>query len=41
MFGFKGMDLPPLQLGRMLEIGCVSGSFLHLMAEQSWQVSMI
>jgi 2-polyprenyl-3-methyl-5-hydroxy-6-metoxy-1,4-benzoquinol methylase len=30
--------VPPLQAGRMLEIGCASGTFLRLMAERGWQV---
>ena len=30
--------VPPLPAGRMLEIGCASGTFLRLMAERGWQV---
>jgi 2-polyprenyl-3-methyl-5-hydroxy-6-metoxy-1,4-benzoquinol methylase len=30
--------LPPLEAGRMLEIGCASGTFLRLMAAKGWQV---
>lgn len=30
--------IPPLPPGRMLEIGCASGSFLRRMAEGGWQV---
>ena len=30
--------LPPLAIGRMLEIGCASGAFMHEMAGQGWQV---
>lgn len=33
--------LPELEPGRMLEIGCASGSFLHRMAMQGWQVEGI
>jgi len=31
--------VPPLPAGRMLEIGCAAGTFLHLMAERGWQVN--
>lgn len=31
--------LPPIRPGRMLEIGCGSGSFLHRMAGQGWEVA--
>jgi 2-polyprenyl-3-methyl-5-hydroxy-6-metoxy-1,4-benzoquinol methylase len=31
-------SLPPLPAGRMLEIGCASGSFLHRMSALGWQV---
>ena len=34
-------SLPPLSSGRMLEIGCASGSFLHRMAMKGWQVEGI
>lgn len=30
--------LPNLKPGRMLEVGCASGSFLHQMTRQGWQV---
>lgn len=30
--------IPPRPPGRMLEIGCASGAFLHRMAESGWQV---
>lgn len=33
--------LPSLAPGRMLEIGCASGAFLHRMADQGWQVQGI
>lgn len=31
-------SLPPLAPGRLLEIGCASGAFLHRMAGRGWQV---
>lgn len=34
-------DLPPLPPGRMLEIGCASGAFMHRMAQQGWEVEGI
>lgn len=33
--------LPSLPAGRMLEIGCASGSFLHEMAQKGWDVEGI
>jgi 2-polyprenyl-3-methyl-5-hydroxy-6-metoxy-1,4-benzoquinol methylase len=33
--------VPRLQPGRMLEIGCASGAFLHRMAGEGWQVEGI
>lgn len=33
--------LPSLPAGRMLEIGCASGAFLHVMARKGWQVEGI
>ncbi|CAK0772852.1 Methyltransferase type 12 [Gammaproteobacteria bacterium] len=33
--------IPMMMPGRMLEIGCASGSFLHQMAGRSWQVQGI
>ena len=33
--------LPRLPPGRMLEIGCASGAFLHRMAKQGWEVEGI
>lgn len=33
--------LPALAVGRMLELGCASGSFLHFMARKGWQVQGI
>ena len=38
---FNTTRLPPLAPGRMLELGCASGSYLHKMAEQGWQVQGI
>jgi 2-polyprenyl-3-methyl-5-hydroxy-6-metoxy-1,4-benzoquinol methylase len=36
-----GRSLPGMPAGRMLEIGCASGSFLHEMAEKGWTVEGI
>lgn len=41
IFNFNSMKLPSLAPGRMLEIGCASGAFLHQMAGQGWQVQGI
>lgn len=38
---FNIRQLPELPPGKMLEIGCASGSFLHEMAEKGWQVEGI
>lgn len=38
VFNFNTHRLPPLVPGRMLEVGCASGSFLHQMANRGWQV---
>ena len=38
---FNTNTLPPLPPGRLLEVGCASGAFLHLMAGQGWQVEGI
>ncbi|HYE35045.1 class I SAM-dependent methyltransferase [Methylocaldum sp.] len=35
------LSLPPLESGRMLEIGCASGAFLARMAGKGWQVEGI
>jgi 2-polyprenyl-3-methyl-5-hydroxy-6-metoxy-1,4-benzoquinol methylase len=35
------LSLPPLEPGRMLEIGCASGSFLERMADKGWRVEGI
>lgn len=41
IFQFNTSRLPRLVPGRMLEIGCASGSFMHHMAEKGWQVEGI
>lgn len=41
IFNFNTQRLPPLAPGRMLEVGCASGAFLHRMANQGWQVQGI
>jgi SAM-dependent methyltransferase len=41
VFNFNMTPLPDMAPGRMLEIGCASGAFLHQMAGQSWQVEGI
>lgn len=33
--------IPPLPPGKLLEIGCASGTFLHRMANEGWQVKGI
>jgi len=38
---FRTHDIPVLSPGRMLEIGCASGSFLHKMAGEGWHVAGI
>lgn len=38
---FRTHDIPMLSPGRMLEIGCASGSFLHRMAGKGWHVAGI
>jgi SAM-dependent methyltransferase len=38
IFRFNSTCLPRLQPGRVLEIGCASGSFLHAMALKGWDV---
>lgn len=40
-FNFNAAPLPPLAPGRLLEVGCASGAFLHQMAGQGWQVEGI
>ena len=41
IFNTKAHALPAVPVGRMLEIGCASGSFLHEMAAKGWQVEGI
>lgn len=41
LFNFNTTALPPLPPGRMLELGCASGSYLYQMAEQGWHVQGI
>lgn len=38
IFDTKAHALPPMPRGRMLEIGCASGSFLHHMSGLGWDV---
>lgn len=40
-FVFNTEHLPSLMPGRMLEVGCASGSFLHHMAGKGWKVQGI
>jgi 2-polyprenyl-3-methyl-5-hydroxy-6-metoxy-1,4-benzoquinol methylase len=37
-FDSKSRALPPVAVGRMLEIGCASGSFLQTMSQAGWAV---
>jgi 2-polyprenyl-3-methyl-5-hydroxy-6-metoxy-1,4-benzoquinol methylase len=41
LFDFRTEALPPLPPGRMLEVGCASGRFLHQMAQRGWTVEGI
>ncbi len=41
VFNFNTQRLPSLAPGRMLEVGCASGAFLHHMANQGWHVQGI
>jgi SAM-dependent methyltransferase len=41
VFDAKATALPDLPKGKLLEIGCASGSFLHLMAQRGWDVEGI
>jgi 2-polyprenyl-3-methyl-5-hydroxy-6-metoxy-1,4-benzoquinol methylase len=41
IFDSHSTKLPLLQPGKMLEIGCASGSFLHHMARKGWRVEGI
>lgn len=38
IFDSKTKAIPPLPPGKMLEVGCASGSFLHEMAFKGWDV---
>lgn len=40
-FYTHSMDLPKTDCGRMLEVGCASGGFLHKMENDGWQVEGI
>jgi 2-polyprenyl-3-methyl-5-hydroxy-6-metoxy-1,4-benzoquinol methylase len=39
--GFNTMPVPPLQPGKMLEVGCACGSFMFKMARKGWDVAGI
>jgi 2-polyprenyl-3-methyl-5-hydroxy-6-metoxy-1,4-benzoquinol methylase len=41
VFNFNTQRLPSLSPGRMLEVGCASGAFMHQMASQGWHVEGI
>jgi len=41
IFRFNTQKLPHLPPGRLLELGCASGSFLHKMALKGWEVQGI
>ena len=41
IFDTKATALPNVPTGRMLEIGCASGSYLHHMAQRGWEVEGI
>src|SRR5262249_24375450 len=41
LFATESKPLPPLRPGKLLEIGCASGSFLHKMHRLGWQVEGI
>lgn len=41
IFKFNTEVLPLIPTGRMLEVGCASGAFLHKMAASGWQVEGI
>lgn len=41
IFSFNTQVLPKIKPGQMLEVGCASGSFLHLMSGQGWDVQGI
>ncbi|MET0027159.1 MAG: class I SAM-dependent methyltransferase [Candidatus Thiodiazotropha sp.] len=41
MLDTRAQAIPPLEAGRMLEIGCASGSYLHQMSARGWDVTGI
>lgn len=41
VFNFNTQRLPRIAPGRLLEVGCASGAFLHQMSKQGWQVQGI
>jgi 2-polyprenyl-3-methyl-5-hydroxy-6-metoxy-1,4-benzoquinol methylase len=41
IFNLNTTPLPSLAPGRLLEVGCASGAFMHQMANQGWQVEGI
>lgn len=41
IFDTKAQALPDMKPGRLLEIGCASGSYLHHMAQRGWEVAGI
>lgn len=41
IFEFNSNVLPPMKVGRMLEVGCASGNFMHEMHKQGWDVEGI
>jgi 2-polyprenyl-3-methyl-5-hydroxy-6-metoxy-1,4-benzoquinol methylase len=41
VFDVKAHDIPPIKPGRMLEIGCASGSYMEKMVAEGWQVEGI
>jgi 2-polyprenyl-3-methyl-5-hydroxy-6-metoxy-1,4-benzoquinol methylase len=41
IFQFNNLRMPSLRQGRLLEIGCASGVFLHQMALEGWDVTGI
>lgn len=38
---YKTVAMPDMEPGRMLEIGCASGAFLHIMSDKGWRVEGI
>lgn len=41
IFNLNTQRVPPLRPGRMLEVGCAAGAFMHEMASLGWQVEGI